>query len=163
MPHEPQDHALGLSRRGFGSKLHVMTDGCGNILQVIITRGNRNECPVLGPLLASTIRNCGGRRPKRLAGDKGFSADRIRDGLVAGGIQPLIPMRDTEHVKDRADCEKRWGVFDKVAYKARNVVERAIAKLKEFRRIATRYEKLAESHVGMINVACIVLDLRQLS
>jgi transposase len=140
-----------------------MTDGRGNVLQVIVTRGNRNECPVLGPLLASTIRNCGGRRPTCLAGDKGYSADRIRDGLVAGGIRPLIPMRDTEHVKDRADCERRWGAFDTVAYKARNVVERSIAKLKEFRRIATRYEKLAESFAGMINVACIVLYLRQLS
>jgi transposase len=139
-----------------------MTDGRGNILQVIATRGNRNECPILGPLLASTIRNCGGRRPTRLAGDKGYSADRIRDGLMTAGIQPLIPMRDTEHVKDRQACEQRWGVFDKLAYKTRNVVERAIGKLKEFRRIATRYEKLAESFLGMVNVACIVLYLRQL-
>jgi transposase len=134
-----------------------MTDGRGNVLQVVVTRGNRNECPVPGPLLASTVRNCGRRRPRRLAGDKGYSADRIRDGLVACGIEPLIPMRDTEHVKDRAACERRWGVFDKAAYKARNVVERAIAELKEFRRVATRYEKPAESFAGMISVACIVL------
>lgn len=129
------------------------------MLQVVATRGNRNECPVLGPLLASALANNPGRRPGRLCGDKGYSSDRIRDGLVACGIRPLIPMRDNEHVNDR----DRWGKFDKAAYKRRNVVERAIAKLKEFRRVATRYEKLAESFVGMVNLAVIVLYLRLLS
>lgn len=137
----------------------MLTDGRGNVLQVIATRGNRNECPVLGPLLGSAVRNLGGRRPQRLAGDKGYSSDAIRDGLVRCGIRPVIPMRDNEHLGDR----DRWGPFDKAAYKRRNVVERCIAKLKEFRRIATRYEKLAESFVGMVNVAVIVLYLRLLS
>jgi transposase len=157
-PQEPPDHALGLSRGGFGSKLHILTDGKGNLLQAILTRGNRNECPILGPLLGLACR-LHKRRPKRLVGDKGYSSDAIRDGLVRCGIQPVIPMRDNEHVKDR----DRWGEFDKKGYKKRNVVERCIAKLKEFRRIATRYEKLAESFVGMVSVANIVLYLRQLS
>jgi len=136
----------------------VLTDGNGNVLQVVLTRGNRNECPVLGPLLASGLRNNPGRRPRRLCGDKGYSSDRIRDGLVACGITPLIPMRDNEHVDDR----DRWGVFDKKAYKRRNVVERCIAKLKEFRRVATRYEKLASAYLAMLSVANIVLYLRLL-
>ncbi len=161
MPGEPQDHALGVSRGGFGSKLHLLTDGRGNVLQVILTRGNRNECPTLGSLLGSACRNLR-RRPARLAGDKGYSSDRIRDGLVACGIKPVISMRDSDHAKDRDACERRWGKFDKRAYRRRNVVERAIAKLKEFRRIATRYEKLAESFIAMVNVACIVLYLRLL-
>lgn len=137
----------------------MLTDGRGNVLQVVVTRGNRNECPVLGPLLASALANNPGRRPLRLCGDRGYSSDRIRDGLAACGIAPLIPMRGNEHVNDR----DRWGKFDKAAYKRRNVVERCIAKLKEFRRVATRYEKLAESFAGMVNLACIVLYLRQLS
>jgi transposase len=136
----------------------VLTGGRGNVLQVIATRGNRNACPVLGPLLGSAVRHLGGRRPARLAADKGYSADRVRDGLVGCGIEPVIPMRDNEHVGDR----DRWGTFDTAAYRQRNVVERAIAKLKEFRRVATRYEKLAESFVGMVNVAVIVLYLRLL-
>ena len=135
-----------------------MTDGRGNVLQVIVTAGNRNECPVLGPLFGSAARNHG-RRPARLLGDKGYSSDAVRDGLVRCGVRPLIPMRDTEHLKDR----DRWGAFDKAAYKGRNVVERAIGKLKEFRRVATRYEKLAGAFLGMVNVAVIVLYLRQLS
>jgi transposase len=125
---------------------------------VIATRGNRNECPVLGPWFGSAVANHQ-RRPRRLAGDKGYSSDAIRDGLVSCGVEPVIPMRDNEHVNDR----DRWGKFNKKACKNRNVVERCIAKLKEFRRIATRYEKLAESFVGMVNVAVIVLYLRQLS
>jgi transposase len=133
-----------------------MTDGRGNVLQVVLTRGNRNECPVLGPLLAGAVANCGGRRPKWLAADKGYSADRIRDGLVALGIVPVIPMRDNEHVNDR----DRWGKFDKKAYRRRNVVERAIAKLKEFRRVATRYDKLASAYLAMLSLANIVMYLR---
>lgn len=98
------------------------------------------------------------RRPKRLAADKGYSADRIRDGLVKCGIKPVIPMRDNEHVKDR----DRWGEFDKRAYRKRNVIERCIGKLKEFRRVATRYEKLAQGYLAIVNVAVIVLYLREL-
>jgi transposase len=136
----------------------VLTDGRGNVLQVVLTRGNRNECRVLGPLLGSAVANNGGRRPKKLAGDKGYSSDRIRDGLVACGIKPVIPMRDNEHPRDR----DRWGRFDKKAYRRRNVVERCIGKLKEFRRIATRYDKLAEAYLAMVNLAVIVLYLRLL-
>jgi transposase len=74
-------------------------------------------------------------------------------------IKPVIAMRDNEHVHDR---QRRWGRFDKRAYKGRNVIERCVGRLKEFRRIATRYEKLAESFIAMVNVACIVLYLRLL-
>ena len=154
--HEPADDGLGRCRGGFGSKLHVMTDGRGNVLQVVVTRGNRNEVPVLGPLLASALANNPGRRPKKLACDKGYGADRFRTGLPAVGIQPVIPMRDNEHVDDRDG----FGKFDKRAYRGRNVVERAVAKLKEFRRIATRYEKLASSYCAMLSLANIVLYLR---
>lgn len=135
----------------------MLTDGNGNVLQVVLTRGNRNECPVLGPLLASVVRR-ERRRPKKLACDKGYSADRIRSGLLAVGVKPVIPMRANEHVDDR----DRFGRFDKRAYRRRNVVERAVAKLKEFRRVATRYEKLASSYLAMLTVANIVLYLRLL-
>lgn len=137
----------------------MVTDGRGHVLGAVLTRGNRNECPVLGPLLASALANNPGRRPARLAADRGYSADRLRDGLLACRIEPVIPMRDNEHVSDRVG---RWGPFDTAAYRRRNVVERAIAKLKEFRRIATRYEKLASAYLAMLTLANIVLYLRVL-
>lgn len=132
----------------------MLTDGRGNLLQVVLTRGNRNECPVLGPLLGSAVAR-EQRRPRRLACDKGYSADRIRAGLRAVGIEPVIPMRHNEHVTDRPPFNRR-------AYRGRNVVERAVAKLKEFRRIATRYEKLASAYCAMLSLASIVLYLRVL-
>jgi transposase len=153
---EPADHALGRCRGGFGSKLHLLTDGRGHVLQVVLTRGNRNECRMLGPLLGSTVAR-EQRRPQRLACDKGYSADRIRLGLPQIGIEPVIPLRRNEHVNDR----DAWP-FDKDAYRGRNVVERAVAKLKEFRRIATRYEKLASAYCAMLSLASIVLYLRVL-
>ncbi len=135
-----------------------MTDGTGNVLQVLVTRGNRNEVPVLGPLLATTLANNPGRRPEKLACDKGYSADRVRERLPALGIRPVIPMRHNEHVGEK----DKFGRFDKRAYRGRNVVERAVAKLKEFRRLATRYEKLASSYCAMLSLANIVLYLRLL-
>ena len=71
----------------------------------------------------------------------------------------MIPMRDNEHVDDR----DRWGAFDRRAYRGRNVVERAVAKLKEFRRIATRYEKLKVTFLGMIHLALGFIRLRATS
>ena len=129
------------------------------MLQVIVTRGNRNECPIIGPLVGSTLVNTGGHWPKRIAGDKGYSSDKIRLWLKARKVEAVIPMRENEHVKDREQWQPK---LNKRAYKKRNVVERCIAKLKEFRRIATRYEKLASSFMGMVNLACIVLFLRLL-
>jgi len=135
----------------------VLTDGNGSVLQVVLTRGNRNECPVFPHLLAPAARRLG-RWPLRLAADKGYSSDAIRRWLRSLGVEPVIPMRDTEHVGDR----DAFGPFDKEAYRRRNVVERCIAKLKEFRRVATRYEKLASAYLAMLSVANIVLYLRLL-
>lgn len=136
----------------------MLTDGRGNVLQVLLTRGNRNECKAVGPLVGSAVMNLGGRWPKRLAGDKGYSSDKVRRWLASRRVRAVIPMRDTEHVNDR----DAWPRFDKRAYRKRNVVERCIAKFKEFRRVATRYDKLAGSYLAFVTVASIVLYLRLL-
>ena len=127
------------------------------MLQAIVTRGNRNESKMIGPLVGSVVQR-ENRWPTRLAGDKGYSSDKIRLWLMKRKVRDVIPMRKTEHMKDR----DRWPRLIKAAYRRRNVMERCVGKLKEFRRIATRYEKLAESFIGMVNVACIVLFLRLL-
>ena len=129
------------------------------MLQVIVTRGNRNECPIVGPLVGSTSINNGGRWPQRIAGDKGYSSDTIRLWLQSRNVEAVIPMRHNEHVNDRDQWQP---TFNQRAYQTRNVVERCIAKLKEFRRIATRYDKLASSFMGMLSLASIVLYLRLL-
>jgi transposase len=144
-----------MTRGGFGSKVHLMTDGGGLPIGVVLTQGNRNECPVFDELLDATLANAGGALPVRLAADRGYSADRIRGKLLAMGVAPVIPYRRSEHVADRTPLNGR-------AYKGRNVIERCVGRLKEMRRIGTRYEKLASSYLAMLTLGMAVLYLRAL-
>ena len=144
---------MGLSHGGFGSKLHLATDAGGMPTGFVLTAGFRNECPTFGQLLEVVRRRTRRRLPPRLAADKGYSSDAIRHWLARRGVEAVIPMRHNEHVRDRP-------MFDKRAYRGRNVVERCVGRLKNFRRIATRYEKLAGNFAGMITLAMIVLYLR---
>lgn len=89
-------------------------------------------------------------RPKRLAGDKGYSSERIRQYLHRQGIEAIIPHKDNETA--RHDPET---TFDKATYRRRCIVEQVVGWLKECRRIATRYEKLAISFLAMIKLAMI--------
>jgi len=96
-------------------------------------------------------------KPRRLAGDKGYSAPRIRDWLRHHGIKPVIPHRDDE----RARHDPRV-TFDREAYRGRAVVEQCVGWLKEYRRIGTRFEKLAVNYHGMLQLAMIRRYLRML-
>jgi transposase len=96
------------------------------------------------------------RRPKRLAGDKGYSHGRIRAYLRRRGITAVIPRR-----KDQRPDDKRVR-FDREAYRRRNVVERCVGWLKENRRLATRFEKLAVNFLAMVKLAMIRRCLRKL-
>ena len=92
--------------------------------------------------------------PVALAGDKGYRANWIDEYLLALGIVPVIPSKENE---DRA---ARPVTFDKQAYRARNIVERLIGWLKEYRRIFSRFEKTAKNFAGMIRMAFIHRYLR---
>lgn len=158
-PREPADHALGLSHGGTGTKLHLATDGNGLPIGCVITTGNRNECPTFEPLINAT-RDAAPRHrlPRVLAADKGYSADRIRDWLRRRRVRAVIPMRANEHLTDGR--REREGPFDAAAYRGRNVVERCVGRLKNCRRIATRYEKLAVNFGAMVTLAMISIYLR---
>lgn len=95
------------------------------------------------------------RKPKRVAGDKGYSVQRVRDWLIQRGIEPVIPHKDNE--KARWDPNIR---FDKKTYRRRCVVEQCVGWLKENRRIGTRFEKLAVHFHGMLQLAMIKRYLR---
>ena len=150
---EPQDHALGMTRGGFGSKLHLITCGNGLPLAFVLTRGNRNECPTFVPLFEAGLLASAGCLPAKLAADKGYSSDAIRSWLHGRGVKAVIPMRYNEHVLDRPRLDRK-------AYRGRNVVERCVGRLKECRRLATRYEKLATNYEAIVTVAMIHLYLR---
>lgn len=92
--------------------------------------------------------------PVALAGDKGYRADWIDVYLSDLGIQPVIPSKSNE---DRRAREVR---FDTRAYRNRNIVERLIGWLKEYRRVLSRFEKTATNFVGMIKMAFIQYYLK---
>jgi transposase len=89
-------------------------------------------------------------RPKRVAADKAYSNRRVRQYLRRKGIRVTIPRK--------AD-ERRGGRFDKQVYKLRARIEQLINRLKQFRRIATRYEKRADNYLGMVTIGAILLYL----
>jgi transposase len=86
-------------------------------------------------------------QPEKLAGDKGFSAGWVREWLAERGIKPVIAHQKSEKARN--------GRFDKKTYRRRNIIERCISSLKWFRRVATRYEKLALHYLAMVTLAII--------
>jgi transposase len=96
-------------------------------------------------------------KPDQAAGDKGYSARRLRDWLMGRKIRPVNAHKKNE--KARHD-PGTW--FDRFAYRGRAVIEQCIGWLKEFRRIATRYEKLAVNFEEMFHIAMIERYLRLL-
>ncbi len=90
------------------------------------------------------------RRPKRVSGDKAYSSGRIRQWLRRHGIRVTIP---------RKANERRRGPFNKQLYRLRARVEHLINRLKQFRRIATRYDKRGDNYLGMVTIGAILLWL----
>ncbi|MFD1930659.1 MULTISPECIES: transposase [Nonomuraea] len=102
-------------------------------------------------------------RPDRLIGDKGYSTRKIRVYLRRRGIRAVIPQR-RDQIANRKRKGNRAGrppSFDATAYKDRNLVERCFAKLKQWRAVATRYDKLASRYLAGVTIASLMLWLRQ--
>ena len=123
---------------------------------MLLTVGERHDAVMMKLLMEQgAIKRIGrGRpriRPHRLVADKGYTGRENRGYLRRRGIRVTIARRGNE---------RRRGAFDRAIYRQRNQVERLINRLKQFRRIATRYEKRAENYLAMLNVAAIVLFLR---
>lgn len=136
--------ALGRSQGGFGTKLSIVCDGRGVPLGVALVPGQAHDSPNFVRVLRSVRLR---RRPKALAADRGYRSRRVRDVLRAHRIRPVIPAK----VNERPNPRER---FAPDLYR-RNVVERLVGHLKEWRRVATRYDKLAASYVGVVSVAMI--------
>jgi transposase len=111
---------------------------------IALTAGQRHESPEAIPLLEASLERMW---PDAVAGDKGYSASEVRNWLQAREIDAVIPYREDES-GDHA--------YDREAYRERPIIERAINRLKRYRRIATRYDKLASSYVAMVTFACIL-------
>src|SRR3954449_10143525 len=156
-PEEAQAReALGRSQGGFSTKLHLRAEGNGRPITVVLTGGERNEQIALEAVLdQGAVRHPGrGRprlRPRAAACDKGYSSPTARARLRRRHIRPAIPTR-----KD----QPRQRNFDRAAYRFRNKVERLINRLKQARRIATRYEKRGDNYLAMVHIGMILLWLK---
>jgi transposase len=121
----------------------------------ILTPGQRHESVVFEALMdQGAVGHKGPGRPKlrpgRVVGDKGYSHPRIRRWARSHGLRVTIPRRKDQH---------RGGPFDKEIYRSRNLIERLINRLKQFRRLATRYEKRADDYHVLWVIAAILLWL----
>jgi len=129
----------------------MICDACGNPLLFSLTAGNIHDSTafdtLFGALLAWTRTLKWRRRLKWIVCDKGYDGQKIIDLCKANGLLPVIPKRRSPGGKERENPD-----FDKDVYRERNHVERCIGWLKENRRIATRYEKLAITYQAMIQL-----------
>lgn len=154
---EPQDHALGRSQGGFGTKVHLVTDGHGILLAIWVTPGQRHESQAFAVVMlrAKRPRRAGRRRwPKRVAADKGYSYGSIREWLRRRHIEPVIPTKKGQ---------PRDESFDREAYRRRSRIEQVVGWYKECRALGTRYEKLAVNYVALWMIASIEKLLRKYS
>ena len=160
--------ALGRSRGGLTTKVHLAVDGRGLPLSIVLTPGTVNDATAFGEVLDGIRlpRVVTGRprtTPERVLGDKAYSSRAIRHLLRRRGVAATIPER-----RDQAANRQRRGrlggrppAFDKEIYRDRNVVERCFARLKRFRAISTRFDKLADRYRAGIVLASLILWLRE--
>ncbi len=142
--------AIGRSRGGRTTKIVLTAADEDTAIAVDVAPGQANDAPLLRRMADATR----GRVPviDELAADRAFDGDAQRADLIDRGICPVIPNK-----RNRTDP---WP-FDEVAYQERNKVERLFAKLKGFRRVATRYDKLRETFLGVVHLALGFIRLRK--
>lgn len=138
----------------------MLCEGQGLPIAAALTPGQQHELSMLEPLLdAVSIAGKPGpprRRFQTVAGDKGYDSQLARQAITVRGSTPLIPHRK---LADGSYPKGSEG-FDKDQYKRRNVVERLIGRIKECRRVATRYDKLAETFRAFVLLAFIRIWLK---
>lgn len=139
------DEAIGRSCGGLSTKIHATCDALGNPTGFLLTPGQEHDL-VGADALMDKLTQAG----SALA-DKAYDADdRIRLKLQENGCQAVIPYKDNR-------INPRW--YDKDAYKARHLIENFFAKLKQYRAIATRYDKTAQNFLGAIYLVASVVWL----
>ncbi|HYT20128.1 MAG TPA: IS5 family transposase [Candidatus Polarisedimenticolia bacterium] len=136
------EQAIGRSRGGLTTKIHALVDALGNPCNMMLTPGQAHDLTCAQPLLEDVD-------PGAVLADKAYDADKLIDALNQRAITPVIPPKANRKVK--RDC-------DFALYCERNLVERFFNKIKHYRGIATRYDKLARNFLGAVQlVAAIIL------
>lgn len=137
------EQALGRSRGGFGTKIHAAVNPFGEPVAVELTGSEASDCTRLPGLIAG----CGA---EAVLADKGYDSAGNRTAIEAEGAEPVIPGRSNR----REPIE-----YDRHLYRERNVVERYFGRLKQYRRVATRYDKKAANYLGFVWLASLPIML----
>lgn len=163
----PAREGLGRSRGGLTTKIHLVADRRCRPVARLTSPGQHGDSPRFVPLInAIRVRRRGlGRprtRPARVLADKAYSAKANRAYLRRRGIRAVIPVKEDQkaHRRKRGSVGGRPPAFDAGRYKERNTVERCFNKLKQYRAVATRYDKRERIYQGTIDVASIRIWLR---
>ena len=126
------------------TKIHTSVDALGLPVRIVLAPGHRGDV-IYGKALID------GLRPTHVIADKAYDAGHFRDAIRDIGAAAVIPPRD--QYRKPVPCDYRL-------YKERNLVERFFGKLKQFRRVATRYDKLVRNFYGFVIIAAIVMWLK---
>jgi transposase len=135
-----EEQAIGRSRGGRTTKIHAVANASGRLIAFDLTPGQMSDVRSAADLIE--------RLPKaaQVLADAAYDSDKFREFLIARGSTPVIkpnPIR------------QKIPPFDKASYKARNVIERAFSHLKDWRRVATRYDKLARNFRATVTLALL--------
>jgi len=144
-PASGQPEAVGRSRGGRSTKIHLAVDSYGLPIHFKLSGGEVNDSTMAGELLQALPPG------DYVIADKGYDSEAIRDNVRAQGAIPVIPRRRNNKT---GNADMDWCL-----YKYRHLVENAFARLKHFRAIATRYDKLERNYGSMIALACCVIWL----
>ena len=144
---EEEEHAIGMSRGGMTGKIHLAADASGNPVGIIMTAGNINDISV-APELLDNIDLAG---TELVNADKGYDSDRLREQIEESGAKANIPYRQ--------DREEKNKDMDWYLYKIKHLVENTFCRLKHFRAIASRYDKLKRNFHSTVLLGCIVMWL----
>jgi transposase len=133
-----QKQAIGRSRGGRNTKIHAIADAKGRLLSILLSGGQAHDCPPAKRLIRRT------KPAKRILGDRAYDSAELRQWLSDRGTRTVVPNKSNRKQPFR---------FDRKSYKQRHLIENAFCRLKDFRRIATRYDRLARNFLASV---CLV-------
>lgn len=137
------EQALGWSRGGFSTKVHLTTDGLGYPLQIRLIAGQRHDILQAHALIVDLAF-------ETVVADRSYNAADFRDEIIAAGAEPVIP--PNRNAKAPHDCDA-W------RYRERHLIECFIGKIKHFRRVFSRFDKLARHYLGFLQFVSALIWL----
>lgn len=141
---QQEQEALGRSKGGFTTKIHAIVDALGNVLKVIITPGQKSDVTEAKSLIE-------GIKDAAVLGDKGYDSDDLRLTIQNQNCTPVIPPRSNR---------KEVIEYDKFLYQARHLIENFFSRLKQFRRVFSRFDKSLKNYSSFVDFAGACLWLR---